>query len=971
MAIEASRQVADKTKSLKGFRFRDVSFKLALRVPDDANGVESQFYLRQHRESSVRTTSTWKEFQLWTLQNGEWREHCHGFVQAEYEVEDCLALTGSGGGLTSDNVSYMTELSVDRLYRNLSDSGLDFGPTFQTLSNVRLGKDLNMVATVRSPGERIQKVMPHQYIQPHLVHPATLDAIVHANLVPLVSNANYSDSTRVPTYLSDGWVSARSDLPHDSYNVSAEPKVHGRNEVTAEVTATHLEQGQTMVHMSGLVFRTISSGASKEAKDVSMHPAFNIAWKPDPWFLNRKQASKLFELPMTDEDDPSRWMKDCEALCLAYIRRYVTTMPKDTIENMAWYHQRYVSWFQHVVRQSSNESTSENITNLEARIIASGASEGKLIIAVGNALSDILNGERDPLDVIFKDKLAEDVYRNGLGSKRCYAQLCNYLDALAHKNPTLEILEIGAGTGGATRPVMATLTKNGRRYKHYDFTDISPSFFEQAKETFKDELGQMNFRVLNIEHDPLRQDFEANKYDLIVAANVLHATKKIDETLRNARRLLKPGGKLLLFEITNTEILLGSFCFGVLPGWWLSEDKDRIWGPLMSPNLWSHHLMTAGFSGLDAVFDDFASSPHQMSSILVSTVPQPDKAVESSTMSYVLTSGTPVQLQLAKNISQDISPDGSCDITTIEAIAKNDLNGSTCVVLSELDKPALVNMTEEIFESFKHVFTQSKIIMWVTRGGTATAPDPDAELITGLARVVRSERPDIKFLTVSFEASATEDIIAEKCVQILRTAQDAAENSFRIVDDTIKVPRLVQARYLMEHLQAQTGSPSVLDKSLGDESSRSLALQVGNVGHLDSLRFEDDATFDTALGDHDVEFKTMACGLRVGDLSSALGKTEESPLGCEASGIVTRAGPLSRFQPGDRVFGLSVSGAIKTNVRSTDGLLAKLPDGVSWAHGAVLPGITQPPTQFFASLDPFEQVTPFWSMVVHPHLDKP
>ncbi|KZL64051.1 polyketide synthase [Colletotrichum incanum] len=937
MAIEASRQVSDKTKSLKGFRFRDVSFKLALRVPDDANGIESQFYLRQHRESSVMTTSTWKEFQLWTLQNGEWREHCHGFVQAEYEVEDCLALTGSGGCLTGDNASCTAEVSVGELYRSLSDSGLDFGPTFQTLNNVRLGKDLNMVATVHSPRERIQKVMPHQYVQPHLVHPAALDAIVHANLVPLVLNANHSASTRVPTYLTAGWVSARSDLLHESYNLLAESKVHSRNEVTAEVTATNLEQGQTMVHMSGLVFRTISRGASKEAKDVSRHPAFNVAWKPDPCFLNREQASKLFGLPITQEDDPSRWMKDCEALCLAYIRRYVTTVPKDIIGSMAWYHQRYVSWFQHVVRQSSNECTSENVVDLEARVISSGAPEGKLIIAVGNALSDILNGERDPLDVIFKDKLAEDVYKNGLGSKRCYAQLCNYLDALAHKNSALEILEIGAGTGGATRPAMATLTKNGRRYKHYDFTDISPSFFEQAKETFKDELGQMNFRVLNIEDDPVTQNFEANKYDLIVAANVLHATKNIDETLRNARKLLKPGGKLLLFEITNTEILLGSFCFGVLPGWWLSEDKDRVWGPLMSPNLWSHHLVTAGFSGLDAVFDDFASSPHQMSSILVSTVPQSDKTTESSTTSYVLTSGTPAQLKLAKTISQNISQDRSCDITNIEAIAKNNLAGSTCVVLSELDKPTLTNMTEEIFKSFKHVLTQSKVVMWVTRGGTATAPDPDAELVTGLARVVRSERPDIKFLTASFEVSATNDIVAEKCVQILRTAQDAAENSFRIVDDTIKVPRLVQARYLMEHLQAQMGSPSVLKKIIGDKSSLSLALQVGNVGHLDSLRFEDDKTFDTALGDHDVEFKAMACGLKVGDLSSALGKTGESPLGCEASGIVTRAGSLSRFQPGDRVFGLSVSGAIKTYVRSTDALLAKLPDGVSWAHGAVLP----------------------------------
>ncbi|EFQ27365.1 beta-ketoacyl synthase domain-containing protein [Colletotrichum graminicola] len=939
MAIEASRQVADRTKTLEGFRFRDVSFKLALRVPDDANGVESQFYLRQHRESSVSAPSAWKEFQLWTLQNGEWREHCHGFVQTEYELDDhLLALPSIQGNQINVSRGYTTEVSVDKLYRNLSQSGLHFGPTFQTLSNVRLGQGLNMIATVDSPGEKIKKVMPYQYVQPHLVHPATLDAVVHANVVPLVSNAKYSRSTRVPTYLTDGWVSARPELLHDSYNVSAESKLRGRNEVTAEVTATHPEQGQTMVRMSGLLFRTISHEASsKAAKNASTHPAFNIAWRPDPSFLNREQASKLFDLPMSAEDDPSRWMRDCEALCLAYIRRYVLGTSKDTIANMAWYHQRYASWFQHVVRQSSNEAAGEAIADLEARVVASGASEGKLIIAVGNALDDILSGKRDPLDVIFKDKLAEDVYKNGLGSKRCYAQLCSYLDALAHKNPAMEVLEIGGGTGGATRPVMATLTRDGRRYKRYDFTDISPSFFEQAKETFKDELAHMNFRLLNVENDPLAQGFEAGRYDVIVAANVLHATKKMDDTLSNARRLLKPGGRLLLFEITNTEVLLGSFCFGVLPGWWLSEDKDRIWGPLMSPVSWSHHLTNAGFSGLDAVFHDFPSSPYQMSSILVSTVPRPDKRAASLMPTYVLTSGTPAQAKVAKDMSQSIGLYGPCDVTTAEAIATRSLAGSACVVLSEFDRPCLADMTEEMFESFKHVLVRSKLILWVTRGGTAAAPDPDAELVTGLARVVRAERPDVKFLTASFAATASEYSVAEKCVQILRNAQDDAENSFRVVDGIVNVPRLVQAKYLTEHLQAQTGSSSVVSRPLGDDTSRPLALQVGDVGHLDSLRFEDDDTFDTPLGDHEVQLKTMACGLTARDLSSALGKTEESPLGCEVSGIVTKAGSSTRFRVGDRVFGLTTSGATKTHARSTDGLLAKLSDGVSWAHGAALP----------------------------------
>ncbi|KAJ0161927.1 Lovastatin diketide synthase LovF [Colletotrichum tanaceti] len=1016
MAVEASRQVAEETKGgaggtalrVRGFRFRDVSFKLALRVPDDAGGVETQFYLRRYRESSLSDGGplSWHEFQLWTRQDDKWREHCHGFVKTEYEADDDddddHVLPGTiEDVVTSDNnpgcaTDSEEVISVERLYRNLSDSGLEFGPTFQTLSNVRVGKHLDMTATVDSPGERVKEMMPCQYLQPHLVHPATLDAVVHASLVPVVSGDRDPRSTRVPTYLSDGWISARHDLPHDAYAVSAECEMLGRNEVSSEVTATHPRRGHTMVHLSGLVFRTLSDGprSKNDARDTSSsvssaHPAFNLIWKPDPLFLDGEQASKLFELPVTqEEDDPGRWMEDCEALCLAYIRRAVKDVARDTVDKMAWHHQRYFSWFQHVVRQSSNEppnpsddNDDDEVNKLEARVVASGAPEGKLIVAVGHALADILAGDRDPLDVIFADRLAEDVYSNGLGSRRCYAQLSRYVDALAHANPAMSILEIGAGTGGATRPIMATLTGDGvgvrdgvgvgiggggdvgpgadvgpgngagRRYKHYDFTDISPSFFEQAKETFRGELAHMDFRVLNVEKDPRAQGFEAGRYDVVVAANVLHATRSVDETLRHARTLLKPdgGGRLLLFEITNTEVLLGSFCFGVLPGWWLSEDADRVWGPLMSPASWHRHLVSAGFSGVDAVFDDFPSSPHQMSSVLVSsTAPRPDQVIPaeiSTTTIFILAGETPAQRKLAEAISQTIiGRRGPCDITTVSAVASRDVTGSTCIVLCECEKPLLRDMTERVLEGVKRVLTQGRVVLWVTRGGTATAPDPDSEMITGLARVIRSERPDAKLLTASFEAAATDELVADRCAQILhRAAHDTSDNSFRVgVDGVIHVPRLVPAEYLRAHVEAQTGPLKVVDRPLindDDDNSRPLALQIGNAGQLDSLRFEDDSIYKTPLGDHDVEFQPMACGLSVDDLSSALGtRTSDKPtLGFEASGVVTRAGPSSRFQAGDRVFGLCVSGAVKTRVRSRDGLLAKLPDGVSWAHGAALP----------------------------------
>lgn len=71
----------------------------------------------------------------------------------------------------------------------------------------------------------------------------------------------------------------------------------------------------------------------------------------------------------------------------------------------------------------------------------------------------------------------------------------------------MRILEIGAGTGGSTKPILETLALNHEqeprvgRYAIYDFTDISPSFFEKAKEKFYSQRDGMRFATLEIEED--------------------------------------------------------------------------------------------------------------------------------------------------------------------------------------------------------------------------------------------------------------------------------------------------------------------------------------------------------------------------------------------------------------------------------------------------------------------------------------
>ena len=161
----------------------------------------------------------------------------------------------------------------------------------------------------------------------------------------------------------------------------------------------------------------------------------------------------------------------------------------------------------------------------------------------GENLVQIMNGTTLPLEILMQDGLLHNFYQSGIGCAEVYAQLARYMDLLGHKSPDMKVLEIGAGTGGATLPILTALSgQNGShcRFSNYTFTDISTGFFEKAHEKFKSWLPLMKFAKLNIEEDPLKQGFKPGEFDVIIAANVLHATPSMDQTLANVRKLLKP-----------------------------------------------------------------------------------------------------------------------------------------------------------------------------------------------------------------------------------------------------------------------------------------------------------------------------------------------------------------------------------------------------------------------------------------------
>jgi len=229
----------------------------------------------------------------------------------------------------------------------------------------------------------------------------------------------------------------------------------------------------------------------------------------------------------------------------------------------------------------------------------------EMLARCGTRLASVLAGEQEPLELLFPAGSSDDA--EAIFATLPWQQFYHRLAAAAlaavarHRDATrpLQVLEIGGGTGGTTGHLLPVLNSASAKYV---FTDISPTLVGRAQSRFG-EYPFVEFRVLDIELDPRRQGFDAAAFDVVIAANVLHATRRIEATLSHVRRLLAPGGILILIEST-TATRFGDLTFGLTQGWWRFEDSDlRTDSPLLSRKAWLGVLAKSGFAAVEALPD--------------------------------------------------------------------------------------------------------------------------------------------------------------------------------------------------------------------------------------------------------------------------------------------------------------------------------------------------------------------------------
>lgn len=233
-----------------------------------------------------------------------------------------------------------------------------------------------------------------------------------------------------------------------------------------------------------------------------------------------------------------------------------------------------------------------------------------LVDAVLRALPQVLCGNTAATDIIFPNgsmTLVEGIYKNNhiadYFNKIVSELTLAFMRERVQEDPAvrLRILEIGAGTGGTSARVLAGLKPLQEHIAEYCYTDISQAFLLHAQQEYGPHYPFLTYRLYDAQKPAAVQGFEEGAFDLVIATNVLHATRNMKTTIRSVKTVLKHSGLLLLNEMSSSNLFI-HLTFGLLEGWWLYEDQElRMPGsPGLAPNSWRSLLEEEGF--LDVFF---------------------------------------------------------------------------------------------------------------------------------------------------------------------------------------------------------------------------------------------------------------------------------------------------------------------------------------------------------------------------------
>ncbi|CAL8093609.1 unnamed protein product [Orchesella dallaii] len=880
------------------------------------------------------------------------------------------------------------------LYRKLPEVGLRFGPTFQSLSNGWESKsDRSFLSTVKVP----------EGVASYIAHPVIIDAMIQASLIWGKSKDRLHKKLNVPVSVGEFTWLRTSDLEGRFIYCIKDDTDNIRTILLDEV-------GTPLMTMSGVDFveTTASVVESIIHQQVSQAADFwEEIWRHRPGplecrFRQRKVEGQIFsnevlekalEMNALDDDDQQAydhlskatvhlfiyalyqlgWSTECgdiftveEIITKLGIPSSFTNFIKFFVKCMI--EEGYVSEnSEDSFMISSPLPTKANISAfLRHPPKEASRPDFKIIYEVGSKLSEILSGKIHALAVLFPDSqmaLADSFYETNHGiTTRSSDLLLNaiiakYLEGTANlKSQTkLRILEVGAGTGCHTGLFLDVMHQKDIPFE-YTYTDVSAAFFNKAEVKFEKHVKNMVFKKLDIEMDPLVQGFSPQYYDMIVAAEVIHATKNICQTLANLRFLMREGATIHIVETTKPDRRL-TFIFGLLDGYWKFEDHElRPDHVTLSPEKWEHALNSCGFKsavaipcygGVHSTVVAVASPDYYVDGVQqflpaiwsaerVWLIFGDDSLLCKSLVGKLENFGRQViVLTREESLDQLKQRDFLNQIVSTDVTNKRNLEGVIylwgLVNSEERDQTTIAEPYLYLCHYLASVQKSSPRVITVTNGlfsvDESKYQNPSPSTLFGISKVLRTETSvSAKCIDVASDKPLEEQI---NHIFTELWYQEDLEEIIAYRDGKRYGSRLVKVKVSNQSLNLPKG----IDRfQLILPDTKTIAdLQFGYLNCY-------------ALEDYEVEVKVKAFGLNFRDVFAVIKPDPQfdnvNGIGKDYAGVVTAVGPkVTKQKVGELVFGCNIddSQALPSHIKLSEDKLVGMPNTLTFAEAATFP----------------------------------
>ncbi|KAH0592344.1 Polyketide synthase [Metarhizium humberi] len=951
---------------------RNISILESLFVPDDEVGVEIIFSLSQLHEAT-ELSGGWSRFRFVShnLDGNSWTEHCVGSIRVEKGTASpprqlfSAAMRAATASTEAENRYFTEMIEPDKLYESFSSAGTDFGDYLKGISEFRRSQDrMAYMSHVLSPD------IPRTAHDRYTIHPCALESILQGLLCLGSPEGTIVNGSMVANRLGHVWITnPLSDETATSrqFKTFAETERKTSTIYTSDVAIYAQGSLEPNFLIKGLDLVLLPPQEDGQAADESFYVE---TWKPDAKMLTSfEKVSGSQELSgslikaFTREDH-----QGLQLTCSVFVLDSLQKISGLNEDDLPLHLRSFVDWIKaqaEIITQgrapfvdlAALEQVRVNDELKQALFdsVARRSARGELLTRVGVNLVPILTQQVDSLELMFgSDDIMSRTYNEGLPGDVA-VRISHYLEYLSHNQSRIRILEVGAGTGSATKIVLDAFRNSGAQDAEsgilpidtYDFTDMSGAFFERAKSRFADWSDVLRYQTFDVEKDPALQGFELASYDLVIATHVLHATANLQVSLKNIKSLLKSGGDLIVIENVKPQLMCTPLAFGILPGWWRGIESYRQSSPLIDQKQWDAELEQAGFKLRMQIQDTDEAANHETSATIASTQQCLDETCQRRYKCAIIYHADYVsQLQLARECASTLAKVLECDcsLVSLREADAGELDADFCVSLLNLQGFDLSDITDPDFQQIKLVLETCINMIWVSGN-----PDDDskAAMCRGLVRSARWERDQdaVNFITLGIcNPLPPNSVISEQVARVARGAfisqgVIAANGEYATKDGVLLTNRLLPAKKINKAVNRRS-EPKTESIQLG-AISQGIKLTSIDPHKPQAVHFIRDELAESPLGHDEVQLKVHAAGVRREDADEASRLIPGQGIGRDCVGLVTEIGSsVTDVAVGDRVMAVRTipsSGALSSLFRTHCSAVQKIPDGVGYLEAATIP----------------------------------